>query len=232
MVYKYIDEDQVQQFNGVLKVDGLVMTGQSEEKAKRNGYKELVIDEQPTVESNQYLTTNYEDTETLIIQHWTIETITLPLAEAQDRKIAEMSDLCQETIYNGFDTVLSDGMSYHFSLDEHDQAEIESIALAAKTGENMFDKTDDNGVSLYSYHANDNNCKYYYANDILTIYQSGKTLVYSTKTYFNSLKNYIRGLTDSVTVVKLIWGVEIPEEYQSEPYKDLLAKQGVQNATA
>lgn len=97
MIYKFINESHIVSFDGVLKINGIVFTGQSEENAKHNGFKELAVDEQPIIESNQYLTTNYEDTETAILQHWTVETIPEQEPSLEER-ICIVEDAVQDLI--------------------------------------------------------------------------------------------------------------------------------------
>jgi hypothetical protein len=44
------------------------------------------------------------------------------------------------------------------------------------------------------------------------------------QTYFGSLRTYINSMTDKNEVSAVEYGIEIPEQYQSQPLKDLLAQ--------
>ena len=46
-------------------------------------------------------------------------------------------------------------------------------------------------------------------------------ITYNT-TYFNSLRDYINSVTTEKELSKIKYGIEIPEEYQSEVLKSLL----------
>ena len=46
-------------------------------------------------------------------------------------------------------------------------------------------------------------------------------------TYFRDLRIYIRSLTDAESVQAVTYGTALPEAYQSEPLKAMLAAQGI-----
>lgn len=132
----------------------------------------------------------------------------------KDKKIEYMSYLCHQTIVNGIDVVLSDGETHHFTLKEEDQ-----INLFGKMKEIEM------GATRVSYHANnsdnnDNRCVYYNAEDIQTIFSTGFFHKEFHSTYFESLKYYINSMESLEVISAVYYGMEIPEEYQSEPLKD------------
>jgi hypothetical protein len=43
-------------------------------------------------------------------------------------------------------------------------------------------------------------------------------------TYYNSLKNYINSLENEENIAQVTYGMDIPLEYQSEVFKNLLGK--------
>ena len=130
----------------------------------------------------------------------------------KDKKIEYMSYLCHQTIENGILITLSDGLEHRFSLTENDQAN-----LMERQAQLMA------GATQVSYHADGELCTYYSAEDMTTIIQANIFHKEYQTTYFNSLKHYINSMTDKNEVSAVEYGIEIPEQYQSQPLKDLLA---------
>lgn len=125
-------------------------------------------------------------------------------------KIKELSNKCKQIIINGFDLVLSDGATYHFSLTTQDQLNL--ITLAAML---------DSGESEIPYHADGELCRFYTNADIENIIESATRFKTFHVSYFNSLKNYVNSL-DIDDVKNIDYGVEIPGDYQSEVLQSIL----------
>lgn len=135
----------------------------------------------------------------------------------REKKLKEMSMISQEAIFAGFDVVLSDGLSHHFSLNTQDQLNLITLSAAASTGQPT------------PYHADGEPCKFYSPLDlqaVLTEATSHKT--YHTS-YFNSLKAYINSLDNVDDIVKVEYGMVIPVEYQSDVLQAILYQMGVLN---
>ena len=131
----------------------------------------------------------------------------------KDKKIEYMSYLCHQTIENGILITLSDGLEHRFSLTENDQANLmESQAQLMA------------GATQVSYHADGELCTYYSAEDMTAIIQANIFHKDYQTTYFNSLKHYINSMTDKNEISAVEYGIEIPEQYQSQPLKDWLAQ--------
>ena len=126
-------------------------------------------------------------------------------------KIKEMSNTCRQTIIDGIDVELSDGKTHHFSLEIEDQIKIQALAIKAQQGEEK----------LY-WHPDGELCQFYSAEDILRIYAALEETQTVNTTYFNSLRNYIQSMTSIEQVSKVVYGMGIPEEYQSEVLKYLM----------
>lgn len=142
------------------------------------------------------------------------------VAFAKESKIKEMSNKCEKTITNGIDLVLSDGESHHFSLRIEDQVNLLSISfmLASGTAETI------------SYHADDEYCKEYSLADMNMIVEQAIQFKTFHVTYFNSLKFYINSLRSISKIQAIEYGIEIPEKYQSDELKNMLAQMtGVNN---
>lgn len=144
----------------------------------------------------------------------------LAISELAAQKIAEMSEVCEAYITAGFDIVLSDGIQHHFSLQISDQLKISKLNDRAVAGE-----------SFLPYHADDEPCKIYPAEDIIALNTTMEGIVEYQTTYFNSLKMYINGMTDKDEILNVQYGVEIPEGYQSDVMKVLVAQMEVINET-
>lgn len=131
----------------------------------------------------------------------------------KDKKIEYMSYLCHQTIENGILITLSDGLEHRFSLTENDQAN-----LMERQAQLMA------GATQVSYHADGELCTYYSAEDMTAIIQANIFHKDYQTTYFNSLKHYINSMTDKNEISAVEYGIEIPEQYQSQPLKDWLAQ--------
>lgn len=127
------------------------------------------------------------------------------LEMVRSAKIQEMSRLCNQTIINGFDIVLSDNISYHFSLEITDQIMISKLNDKANNGE-----------TLLPWHSDGNACKFYSQEDIKAINTAMESLITYHQTYFNSLKLYIMALNTLLEISEVFYGIDIPIEYQSE----------------
>lgn len=134
----------------------------------------------------------------------------LSIEYAKEMKIAEMSFACNTTIEKGFDIMLSDGVSEHFSMRTHDQINLITLQSMVASGETMI-----------PYHADGELCKYYSVADITAIMNEATSHKTFHITYYNSLKSYIDTLTDIDAISAVQYGMEIPEEYQSDILKGL-----------
>ena len=128
------------------------------------------------------------------------------LTKLRESVIEKMSAACHETIVAGFDAPLSDGKTYHFSLQLEDQLMIQALMLKVKSGE----------TTLLPYHADGETCRYFSPEEIITIYNKMEHIVTYNTTYFNSLRDYINSLEKSSKLHNIRYGVEIPSQYQSE----------------
>lgn len=124
-----------------------------------------------------------------------------------------MSDYCQQTIYSGIDVELASGEIKHFSLKQEDQI-------------NLFGKQVQLATPLekFEYHADGEPCTYFSREDMQTIVTKAMEFVSYQTTYCNSLYDYIESMESKEDVQSIEYGIEIPEEYQSEVLKDYVSK--------
>lgn len=115
-------------------------------------------------------------------------------------KISEMKSICNKSITNGFDVVLSDGNNHHFSLTVYDQLNLLSM-MAYGNNSNIF------------YHADGEHTTIYSADDAKLIFDKFMNLKTYHTTYFTAIKDYINSLTDIDIINKVEYGMEIPGFY-------------------
>lgn len=129
----------------------------------------------------------------------------------RSNKINEMNKECNKTIESGVTITLSDGVDHHFELTVEDQLNI--ITLKGMV---------DQGMTEIPYHATNEVCKFYPSEDIMLLMNASSEWKIYHVSYFNSLKNYINSMTELKELLNVEYGMEIPEEYQSDVLKALL----------
>lgn len=127
------------------------------------------------------------------------------LSNAKVSKKKEMSNSCEQMIYDGTDVVLSNGTIEHFSLTEHDQ-----LNLFGKQAQLVA------GVSQLEYHADGKPCRYYSVDDMQLIIQAAMWHVSYHTTYCNALNMWISGCDTVDAVNEIYYGADIPDEYKNE----------------
>lgn len=141
-------------------------------------------------------------------------TFEIPAPTVEEQKaalIARMSEKCNATIINGFDMVLDDNETHHFSLKTEDQLKIQALGLKAKSGETVL-----------PYHADGEPCRFFSVQEILNLNVQMESIIEYQTTYFNSLRDYINSLSSVEDLKTVEYGMPIPVEYQSEVLKVLL----------
>ena len=136
------------------------------------------------------------------------------LEEVQESKVSEMNAEQQKVIQNGVDITLSDGSVEHFTLTDHDQTSLMGLQTRVAAGDEQI-----------PWHTSDQSegCKYYSNADMAIITSKAMEFVVYHVTYFRDLRIYIRSLDEKEVVEAVFYGTYIPEEYQSQVLKDMLA---------
>lgn len=124
-------------------------------------------------------------------------------------KINEMSRACHTAIEDGIDIEIG-GQIHHFSLTTQDQLNLISLSAMAQTQEYI------------PYHADGESCIFYTPEEINTIVSAATSHKIYHTTYYNALKTYINALDTIEAINKIYYGIEIPEEYQSDVLKALM----------
>ena len=136
------------------------------------------------------------------------------LEEVKESKIMEMNDVQQAVIQGGVDVRLTDGTVEHFTLTEHYQTSLIGLQTKVVAGEESI-----------PWHTSDHadHCKYYSNADIAIITETALNYVAYHVTYFRDLRIYINALKTKEEVEDIFYGTTIPNEYRSEPLKDMVA---------
>lgn len=138
------------------------------------------------------------------------------LEELREIKVTEMNAAQQKAIREGINITLTDGTVEHFTLTEHDQTSLVGLQSQVLAGEENI-----------PWHTSDESehCKFYSNADMQVI--TGMAMSYVTwhVTYFRDLRIYVRSLQSKEEIESVTYGMEIPEEYQSEPLKAMITAQ-------
>ena len=148
---------------------------------------------------------NFKYVDETIIELTEEEKIDLEALKLQKRQ--EISEACNQLITNGVDVDLSIGTK-HFSLKTEDQLNLfgKQAQLAA-------------GAEQLEYHADGEECVYFSKEDMTKIIETAMSFVSYHTTYCNSIFKWINSITSKEELDTIVYGVEIPEEYQSEVLK-------------
>lgn len=139
-----------------------------------------------------------------------VEEITIEYAK--DQKIKEMSKACNQTIEKGIDVTLSDDQSHHFSLTTQDQLNLISLQTMIISGQTSI-----------PYHADNEPCRFFSSDELKIVLTAAMNYITYHESYFNSLKTYINSFEDVESISKIEYGIEIPEEYQTDVLHQLIA---------
>lgn len=129
--------------------------------------------------------------------------------------INQMSAACNAAIVGGVDVTLSDGKTYHFSLQLEDQLNLLSL-------QGMIA----NGAEAVPYHADGEECRYYSAEDFTAIATEATNWKLYQESYFNSLRAYIQSMETMPELLAVTYGMEVPAEYQTVVLQQMLAQTG------
>lgn len=134
------------------------------------------------------------------------------LDDIKAEKIASMNTMQQDVIHRGINVTLTDGSVEHFTLTANDQTSLMGLQTQVAAGQDKI-----------PWHTSDQSehCKYYSNADMALIVAAAMQYVSYHVTYYRDLRIYINSLTDESAVNAATYGMPIPEEYQSEPLRDM-----------
>ena len=131
-------------------------------------------------------------------------------------KLNELSQKCNSAISSGCQVQLSDGSIESFTYGIVDQSNVSEMFNAVLLG-----------ATEYPYHANNDDCRMYSAQDIVTIYATLSAFKTGQTTYHNQLKRYTKALTTQEEIQAVTYGQDLTGEYL-ESYNTLMAQAKVQ----
>ena len=126
------------------------------------------------------------------------------LEEVKSQKLSEISNQCEQKIYNGFDISYTDKIR-HYSLTIQDQLNLLDIKEKMDKGEIQFE-----------YHADGEPYKYFNKEDMLEIIETAEAFKNYEKVYCNNLMQYVKALQTNEEVEAVKYGDEIPLKYRTE----------------
>lgn len=131
-----------------------------------------------------------------------IEDLTPSLATIKERKIGELSVVCEETIVSGIDVTTTKGVE-HFSLELTDQIEIT----------NQYGKVTQ-GATEVLYHADGDggNCRMFSAQEMTDVTIKVAEHVTYHRTYFNEIKAWVNRSTTVDEVNAITYGLALPTD--------------------
>jgi len=130
-----------------------------------------------------------------------LEQYTPTLTQVKSTKISELSLICNKMIIHGIDIEI-DGIQEHFSYTDEDQRNIKEL----------FDIVLQTNNSMY-YHSDNEGCKLYSVEQIISLYIAEVTNKMHNTIYFNQLKMYIESLDDANDISSIVYGSELSGKY-------------------
>lgn len=189
---------------------GHTVNNPSADKLAELSYKPVMYTDMPTeVTEGKHWESEWTEGETEIRQVWKLVE-DYDLEQIRTLKKNEISDACENTIYSGIDVEMSTG-TQHFSLTEKDQINIFGLQATIESGETRIE-----------YHSDGNPCIYYSVEDIQKLIAAAMGFVKYNTTYCNSLNVWISKETNAQTISEMYYGMDIPEEHQSEVLKNYI----------
>lgn len=130
-------------------------------------------------------------------------------------KISEMSASKEYAVGQGFNVTLTDGSVEHFSLSNEDQLYLTALQTSVLAGQDPI-----------PWHVSDASipCKEYSNADMAIITGTAMNIIVYHVTYLKDITRYINSIEDKETLNKVTYGMVIPEEFQSEPLKNMMAQ--------
>lgn len=131
----------------------------------------------------------------------------LKFIEAKQRKIEQLSSICEKNIVKGIQF-----NNKNFSYELTDQNNLY----------NAFQLSQGTGLSV-PYHADNEDCELYSQEDIVAIYILQQTNLTHNSTYFNQLKMYVESLNTIEEINAVYYGQELTGTYL-EKYNEIMSQ--------
>lgn len=134
------------------------------------------------------------------------------LVSAKKEKIKALNNIQQGIIEDGVTIVKDKDHEEKFSLTIQDQSSLEGLAILVEQG-----------IERIPWHSanKDEPCKYYTNEEIKNLIAQATSFITYHVTYFRDLRRYVNSLETVEAVDAVTYGMDIPEEFQSEVLKDI-----------
>lgn len=129
--------------------------------------------------------------------------------------INQMSAACNAAIVGGVDVMLSDGKTYHFSLQLEDQLNMLSLQGMIASG-----------TEAVPYHADGEECRFFSMDDFTAVTTAATNWKLYNESYFNSLRAYIQSMDTMAELLAVEYGMEVPLEYQTDVLRQIMSQMG------
>jgi hypothetical protein len=149
---------------------------------------------------------------TFILSCRVIEEVEQALDEAKEAKIAEISNATHVAIVSGIEIEVL-GEKKHFSFGTDDQLNVFALTIRAQTETHL------------PYHADGEPCTMYPSTEILKVMSAFEQHKTWHVTYGNALKVWVNTMQTKEEVQSVQYGVEIPQEHQSQVLQYLLVQE-------
>lgn len=173
-------------------------------------YKITEVDVSDILQFENLIVSNEEEAEELINPN--IEVLIA-------NKNKELSELCEQTIFNGIDVTLTDGTTKHFSLKIEDQMNLNGLVSQISLG-NI------NAEDGVPYHADGEICTMFSIADFTLIANTASAFKVQQTTYCNHLMAYVKSLTTKEEIDSVTYGQELTGEFL-ENYNKILKNSGI-----
>lgn len=201
---KYYTDRWLKQVNPKLSLDII----QAEiEYLSEEDYKKLLQAFEKNGEINDIITEEEEEEEDFVISEDVLTQVIV-----KNLKLEELRKSCALAIKQGFSLIIN-SQERKFPLEITDQLNISRLYQQAINEETFL-----------PYHSQDGLCENFSKNDIILLYEKMCEHVNYHTLYYNSLRDYVNSLSDDSKISSISYGEEIPEFFQSDALKSLMAK--------
>lgn len=135
----------------------------------------------------------------------------LALAEAIDKAICNLSEVCNSKIIEGFSVRLADGKKHSFRLTTEDQLNLLNL-------ENQLS----GGAQSFVYHATSEPCKNFTREEMLKVIKTYRKHILYHTTYFNVAKQYLSSLVSIDKVTSFTYGMDVSNKVDDTTIKQIL----------